>query len=328
MDQPSSYSSPASLPPPDLDRHRAWQWLSIALLLVGAVLAIGALAIASAVASDPSLRADRGTLIAILVVGEVLLLIGAVANAVRALVVRAALPRERYRGPAVLVLLILAICLSVPLGFIFAGDAEVLATGSGELSLVGSAILLTSTQVALLLLAWLLVLRPNALAGARLVESSGLGRAIWLGVLWGVPAWLLASIVAAIASALLGQFGIQPEPEAAQQAIGLANPIIAVVATVIIAPIAEELFFRGVAFNAWMREYGARRAMVGSALLFALIHASLAALLPIFALGVALVLIYRRTGNLASSMAMHATFNGISVALALLVRYDVIRLPT
>jgi membrane protease YdiL (CAAX protease family) len=37
--------------------------------------------------------------------------------------------------------------------------------------------------------------------------------------------------------------------------------------------------------------------------------------------------IYDRTGTLVAPIAMHATVNGISVALAFLVRFDVVRLP-
>jgi membrane protease YdiL (CAAX protease family) len=51
------------------------------------------------------------------------------------------------------------------------------------------------------------------------------------------------------------------------------------------------------------------------------------ALVPIFLLGLALAWIYERTGNLLAPIAMHATVNGISVAFALLVRFDLVRLP-
>jgi membrane protease YdiL (CAAX protease family) len=44
-------------------------------------------------------------------------------------------------------------------------------------------------------------------------------------------------------------------------------------------------------------------------------------LLPIFALGLALAWVYRRTGNLLAPIAMHAMVNGISTALGLLVRF-------
>jgi membrane protease YdiL (CAAX protease family) len=100
-----------------------------------------------------------------------------------------------------------------------------------------------------------------------------------------------------------------------------------VVAVVILAPIAEEIFFRGVVFNAWLREGGRRWAYIGSAALFAAIHLSLLSLLPIFLLGLALAWVYERTGNLLAPIAMHATVNGISVALALLVRFELVKLP-
>jgi membrane protease YdiL (CAAX protease family) len=54
---------------------------------------------------------------------------------------------------------------------------------------------------------------------------------------------------------------------------------------------------------------------------------SLISLLPIFLLGLALAWIYERTGSLLAPIAMHATVNGISVALALLVRFDLVQLP-
>ena len=85
-------------------------------------------------------------------------------------------------------------------------------------------------------------------------------------------------------------------------------------AIVVIAPIAEEIFFRGVVFNAWLREYGERRALLGSAVLFATIHADtprgtrwsarcVVTVPIIFGLGSALAIVYRRTGSLAASMA-------------------------
>ena len=85
--------------------------------------------------------------------------------------------------------------------------------------------------------------------------------------------------------------------------------------------------FRGVVFNAWLREGGRRWAFIGSSLLFAAIHLSLASLLPIFALGLALAWVYDRTRNLLAPIAMHAVVNGVSVAFALLAPVDPTRLP-
>ena len=55
----------------------------------------------------------------------------------------------------------------------------------------------------------------------------------------------------------------------------MLDPWLVVLAVVILAPIAEEIFFRGVVFNALLREGGRRWAYIGSAALFAVIHVSL-----------------------------------------------------
>ena len=44
-------------------------------------------------------------------------------------------------------------------------------------------------------------------------------------------------------------------------------------------------------------------------------------------LGLALAWVYQRTGTLLAPITMHATVNGISVALALAVRFGVLNVP-
>ena len=107
----------------------------------------------------------------------------------------------------------------------------------------------------------------------------------------------------------------------------MLNPWLVTVAIVIFAPIAEELIFRGIVFNDCLREAGRTWAYVGSAALFAAIHLSLESLLPIFLLGLARAWVYQRTGSLLAPITMHATVNGISVALALAVRFGLLDVP-
>jgi membrane protease YdiL (CAAX protease family) len=126
---------------------------------------------------------------------------------------------------------------------------------------------------------------------------------------------------------VLQSLGMEVEPQAAARAIEQVEPWLVVVALVILAPIAEELFFRGVVFNALRREGGRRWAYLGSSALFAVIHLDLVVLVPLFLLGLALAWVYERTNNLLAPIAMHATVNAISVAVALLVRFEVIPLP-
>jgi hypothetical protein len=91
--------------------------------------------------------------------------------------------------------------------------------------------------------------------------------------------------------------------------------------------VAEELFFRGLALRAWSREYGARSALVGSSVLFGLVHFGLSPLdgfvadLPRLAIlaagGLVLGLLALRTGSLTAPIAAHATMNGLTLIVML-----------
>jgi membrane protease YdiL (CAAX protease family) len=200
--------------------------------------------------------------------------------------------------------------------------------GEGELSLIGSIVILVAIQAGLLLVGYLFVYRPNALAALPRFPGPDPAGAVRSGLGWGALAWLGSTIVAALVVALLEAIGRPPEAEAAERAIAQLDPILVVLAVVVLAPIAEELFFRGIVFNAWLREGGRRWAYIGSAALFAAVHLSLVTALPIFLLGLALAWVYERRRSLLAPIVMHATVNAISVTIALLARYDVIRLPT
>lgn len=303
------------------------RWPGVVLAVGGGLLAIGALS-AGALAVQGQLGVDDPAMLGWLaIIGAVAFVAGLLYLAIRQIRVRRHLPPERYRGPAVLLLVLLVLASAFLLTVPFAEDAAALVLGEGDLTLLGAIVILVSTQVALLGVSWLLVFRPGALAGLPSLPGRNAAGAIVSGVGWGVLAWLMATLVAAAVVLLLERIGIEPEPQAAERAIAMLDPWLVILAVVILAPVAEEIFFRGVVFNALLREGGRRWAFIGSSVLFAIIHISLVALLPIFLLGLALAWIYRRTDNLLAPIAMHATVNGISVALALLARFDLVRLP-
>ena len=274
-----------------------------------------------------TIAADRSFFQWMAAIGATAFVAGLLYVALRQLQIRGYLPPERYRGPAVLILVLLVLALSFLLTIPFTADAAALVTGEGDLTLLGSIALLVSTQVALLLVSWFLVFRPGALAGLPSLPGRDPGRALAAGAGGGVLAWIGSTVVAGAVATLLQALGMEVEPQAAAQAIERVDPWLVVIALVILAPIAEEVFFRGVVFNALRREAGRRWAYVGSALLFAVVHLDLVVLVPLFLLGLALAWLYERTNNLLAPMAMHAMVNAISVAFALLVRFDVVRLP-
>ena len=302
------------------------RWPGPVLIVGGALLA--AIAVGLLLLGESGQPAPSGSILGPLaLVGAALFVVGLVYSATRQIRVRSFLPPDRYRGPSVLILLVMVLVLASIANAPFGADATALLSGDGELTLLGAAVILVSTQLALLLVSWFFVRRPRALAGLPPFPGRDPGGAVRAGIGWGLLAWIGSTAVIAGVVWLLERLGIPPEPQTAERAIALLDPWLVVVAVVILAPIAEEVFFRGVVFNAWLREAGRRWAIIGSAALFAVIHLSLVSLLPIFLLGLALAWVYERTGTLLAPIAMHATVNGISLALALLVRFEIVRLP-
>lgn len=320
-------------PPSDralLHRYGVLQAISVAMALAGILLIVGALL------TTPDLLTQNQTAEALqrligpfllLALGGLLVVVGLVLNAVRAVIVRGALPPERYRGPAIFVLLLLSIILGtvVALG---AGQTALALFNGGPLSITGTLLLITSTQVGLLAVTGGLVVAPRALVGVTLVGRLGLGRSLLIGLALAVPAWIVAQLMATAAAVVLQALGFSPDVGVAETVIERGDPTVILLAFLLVAPVAEETFFRGVVFNAWEREHGTWVAVVGSAALFAVIHTSLFALVPIFALGIALALVYRSSRSLVATMAMHAGFNAISVTIALLDRLGILTLPT
>jgi membrane protease YdiL (CAAX protease family) len=303
------------------------RWPGPLLAIGGALLFLGAFSAVTLI-DQGQLEVDDPRLVAwIAIIGGVLFSIGLVYAAVRQLRVRAYLPPERYRGPSVLLLLALVIVITNVLALPFASDAAALLLGEGELSLLGTVVILLSTQASLLLVTWYFVARPRAMAGLA-IPGPDTPAAIRSGIVWGVAGWFVATIISAIVIVVLDGIGIDPAPQVAEQALGQIDPWLAVLALVIVAPIAEEVFFRGVVFNAWMREGGRRAAYIGSAVLFGVIHLNLVAFLPIVVLGLILAWVYERSRNIVAPIVTHAVFNGINVAVFLLADAGVIQLPT
>jgi membrane protease YdiL (CAAX protease family) len=82
---------------------------------------------------------------------------------------------------------------------------------------------------------------------------------------------------------------------------------------IVIAPLAEEFFFRGFLYGVLKRYAGALPALVFTGIAFALIHLHLPSLLPLFLLACVLTLAYELSGSLLVPMAMHALFNAITL---------------
>ncbi len=99
---------------------------------------------------------------------------------------------------------------------------------------------------------------------------------------------------------------------------GVAILFLAFTATVL-APLFEEVLFRGVLLPVVGRRWGIPAGIGVSALVFALAHLSLSEAPPLFALGVGLGWLRWSTGRLFSSVAMHGLWNGLTFVNLLLL---------
>jgi membrane protease YdiL (CAAX protease family) len=96
-------------------------------------------------------------------------------------------------------------------------------------------------------------------------------------------------------------------------------PILAllIVTALVIAPLFEEIIFRGYIYPAVKMQLGLPLAAVAVSAGFALMHWNAAAFVPLFLLGLGLTFAYELTGSLWASVVTHMTFNTFFTFLAL-----------
>lgn len=84
---------------------------------------------------------------------------------------------------------------------------------------------------------------------------------------------------------------------------------------VIIAPLTEELLFRGFLYGVIKRSTDRWFAAVFTAVIFAIVHFHVGSVPQLFMLGLGLAIAYERSGCLLVPIFMHAMFNGWNVAM-------------
>jgi membrane protease YdiL (CAAX protease family) len=149
---------------------------------------------------------------------------------------------------------------------------------------------------------------------------------------WAVVLGLCAAIIVlpacwwlqAESARLLPQFGFDPGEQDAVRALMAADvwwkQLLLGVFAVGLAPVAEEMFFRGIVYPMLKQKGFPQLALWGTAILFALIHGSLAVIVPLILLAVVLTLLYEWTNNLLSCIALHSLFNAANFVLLFLLK--------
>jgi membrane protease YdiL (CAAX protease family) len=149
-------------------------------------------------------------------------------------------------------------------------------------------------------------------------------RALGLGAVFFVAVLPPLAVVFTVYSKFCHLVGIKDEPQPISELLATSDSmmVVALIAifAIVVAPVCEELFFRGFAYPALKQRWGIWVALTTVSAAFAVIHLHLPSLGPLFALAIGLGLSYELTGSLLAPMTMHALFNATNVALLLYVR--------
>lgn len=94
-----------------------------------------------------------------------------------------------------------------------------------------------------------------------------------------------------------------------------ANTAMLFVAIAIIAPLVEEILFRGLVQNALMRKLPAWGAILGASAIFAAVHMDYHAFPALMAMGAVFGLLYHRTGSLRVNIVAHMLNNAGALLL-------------
>ena len=86
-------------------------------------------------------------------------------------------------------------------------------------------------------------------------------------------------------------------------------PLLILFSMVVAAPIAEEAFFRGLAYPTFRARFGVTLASLFTTLLFVPLHLSMLALIPLILLSLVLCLLGEVHGSVAAPIAAHAIYN-------------------
>ena len=146
------------------------------------------------------------------------------------------------------------------------------------------------------------------------------------GAVFAGPLILVTSVIVAVAVNLVGVAPPSPLPPTGT----LSGLILHLIAGALVAPLAEEMLFRGFALTAWRQLVGVRGAIVRSSIVFVLAHVlfvsgdtfgetvRVAFVAGVVRIPVAFALgwLFVRTGSIWGPVGLHAAFNGILIALA------------
>lgn len=172
-------------------------------------------------------------------------------------------------------------------------------------------------NVALVAAAWIFA----AMSGRPAAADFGLRRTrFWSSTGWLVVAWIAFFALSAVWALALDLDEQQDLPEELGAQNGTLNALAVVVLVTVVAPLGEELFFRGFFFGALRNWRGPLLAALLTGFVFGGIHVGsspVGYLVPLMIFGTVLCLLYERTRSLYPPIALHALNNSVALGASL-----------
>jgi uncharacterized protein len=201
------------------------------------------------------------------------------------------------------------------------------AIGSEDLANVLTS-MLVSLVILAVLLGWLTRFHPSWRRVIRLPSRPWSELRIGVGfglLLYPAIVFVVGVALTALLRSVSGHAVTAPEQVGTNLSwVGIA---LTVSYALLIAPVGEELFFRGILFHAIRDRHGFAVGAAGSAVAFGLVHYvpapwqdSVLLMATMVVTGIGLAWLHDRRGNLLANIAAHATFNAIGLVLIFLVR--------
>ena len=174
---------------------------------------------------------------------------------------------------------------------------------------------------------WIVLLFVTAYCGVRRVPWESLfgptsGAAYVAGLLAYLAAVPVVLMHSALVNSLLRLAGItptmQPVVELLSKHPAPTTFIYLVLVGCVIAPAAEEIYFRGMLLPVLMREMTPLGGVIVSSLIFAVAHMHATSAPALFVIALACSAVYISTGSLVAAFTTHAVFNIVNMLLAIL----------
>jgi membrane protease YdiL (CAAX protease family) len=130
-----------------------------------------------------------------------------------------------------------------------------------------------------------------------------------------------------IYASLLGLFGLEIQPDIELMFKATNFPWAVLFGGAIVAPLVEEIFFRGFVFTGLRGRWGWSKAAMASAGLFALAHIVPTSILPIFILGMIFAFLYQISGSIWPAILMHMLTNSVALFMAYAISQGWVSIP-